>query len=96
MEIPPEQLIREAIVTRITPVEGERGLYRVDIEFDGKPEVFHIELEGAKSSFIVRERVYYKYCMRSMTLKGIVPLMRQWHRGEYRSLPVELGDVGWR
>jgi len=93
MKIPPELLVHEAIVTGIAPVEGEPGVYVVDVLFDGIHEVFHIELDGLKSSFNVQEDIYYRYCLRSPTLKGIVALMRQWHRGEYRDLPVNLVDV---
>jgi hypothetical protein len=44
-------------------------------------------------SFKVRERVFYAYRQRCPTLKGIAPLMREWHRGERRALPVDLADV---
>jgi hypothetical protein len=93
MQIPPDLLVHSAIATSVTPVDGEPGVYVVEVLFDGTPEVFHIELEGLKSSFIVRERSYYQYCLRSPTLKGIVALMRKWHRGEHRALPVDLADV---
>jgi len=93
LKIPPELLVHSAIVTEVTPVEGEPGVYVVNILFDGAREVFHIELEGSKSSFKVREHSYYQYCLRSPTLKGIVALMREWHRGEQRALPVDLAGV---
>ncbi len=96
MIIPPELIVREAICTGITRVEGEHGLYVVNILFDGFPETFHIELDSERSSYNVREKVYYKYTMYCRSLKGLIPLMRQWHRGERRELPVDLAEVGWK
>jgi hypothetical protein len=95
MIIPPELEIHDAICTGIEQVEGEPGVYVVNILFDGVSEVFHIELEGLDTSFKVREGVYYKYTMRCYSLKGLTPLMRQWHRGERRELPVDLAEVRW-
>lgn len=96
MIIPPELRIHDAIVTGITEVVGERGVYAVDIRLDGVDERFHIELEGRKSTFNVREDIYYKYSIRCFNLKGLVPLMREWHSGERRDLPVNLAEVEWR
>jgi hypothetical protein len=95
MKIPPELVVHEAICTGITQVEGEPGVYIVNILFDGTPEVFHIELEGLRTSFNVREGIFYKYTMRCYPMKGLIPLMRQWHRGERRELPVDLAEVRW-
>jgi hypothetical protein len=95
MIIPPELRIRSAIVTGIAQIDGEPGVYAVNILLDGVAELFHIELEGLKSSFNVRENIYYKYSMRCFNLKGLVPLMREWHSGERRELPVDLADVHW-
>ena len=95
MKIPPELQVRKAIATEITQLEGEPGVYVVNILFDGTPEVFHVELEGLKSSFNVRERTYFGYRMRTLSLKGLIPLMREWHRGERRELPVDLAHVRW-
>ena len=95
MKIPRELLVRDAIVTGIEEAAGEHGVYVVSILFDGAPEVFHIELEGARTSFKVREGVFYKYNIRCRNLKGLIPLMRQWHRGERRALPVDLAEVRW-
>lgn len=93
MDIPPELVINKAICTGIEQPEGEPGVYVVSILFDGSPEIFHIELEGQRSSYNVREKIYYKYVMRSVSLKGLVALMREWHRGKRRALPVDLADV---
>jgi hypothetical protein len=95
MKFPPELEIREAICTGITQVEGEPGVYVVNVLFDGVPETFHIELEGKETSFKARESAYYGYTMRCYNLKGLGPLMRQWHRGERRELPVDLAEVHW-
>jgi hypothetical protein len=95
MIIPPELVVREAICTGITQVDGEPGVYVVNIVFSGVPEVFHIKLNDARISFKVRERVFSRYYVRCHALKGIVPLMRQWHRGERRELPVDLAEVRW-
>jgi hypothetical protein len=95
MKIPPELRVRHAIVTGIDEVEGEPGVYVVNILFDGVAEVFHIELEGLKSTFNVREDIYYKYKMRCFNMRGLVPLMREWHSGERRELPVDLAEVRW-
>jgi hypothetical protein len=95
MKIPPELRVRHAIVTGIDEVEGEPGVYVVNILFDGVAEVFHIELEGLETSFKVREKIYSRYSWRCLALKGFVPLMRQWHRGERRELPVDLAEVRW-
>jgi hypothetical protein len=94
MKIPPDLVIRSAIATGITLVEGERGVYVVNVLLDGAPEVFHIELEGpTKSSFHVREHSFGKYIMYCFPLKGIIALMRKWHRGERPELPVDLATV---
>jgi hypothetical protein len=42
MRIPPELVIHSAIATGITSVEGEPGVYVVNVLFDGVPEVFHV------------------------------------------------------
>jgi hypothetical protein len=94
MKIPAEQFVRSAIVSGIQAADGEPGVYVVHALFDGTPEVFHIELEGpTKSSFHVREHSYHVYRRRCPTMKGIVPLMRKWHRGERLELPVDLANV---
>ena len=95
MKIPPELEIHDAICTEITQVAGERGAYIVNILFDGIPEVFHIELDRPDTSFKVTEKIYGTYKMRCYPLKGLIPLMRQWHRGERRELPVDPGEVRW-
>jgi len=93
MFVPENQLVKIAIVAAISPIEGEPGAYVVDMFFDGVPEVFHIDLEGQKTSFKVRERSFYAYQQRCPTLKGLYALMREWHRGEQRALPVDLAGV---
>ena len=96
MIIRPELKIHDAIVTEIAEVDGERGVYAVDVLLDGVYQRFHVELEGLKSTFNVREDIYYKYTIRCFNLKGLVPLMREWHSGERRDLPVDLAEVDWR
>jgi hypothetical protein len=93
MFVPADQLVKVAIVSGIAPVAGQRGEYVVNVIFDGAPEVFHVELEGPKTSFKVQEHKYYEYCMRCRSLKGLVALMRKWHRGERPELPVDLATV---
>lgn len=93
MKIPPQLVVRSAIATSVAPVDCEPGVYRVEVMLDGVREVFHIELEGEKSSFTVRERSFGQYCLRSPTLKGIIALMREWHSGHHRDLPADLADV---
>lgn len=95
MKIPPELVIRSAVCTGIMQIEGKLGAYAVSILFDGTPEVFHIELDGPETSFKAMERVYGEYRTRCYPLKGLIPLMRQWHRGERRELPVDLAEVHW-
>ncbi len=95
MIIPPELVVREAICTGISQLEGEPGVYVVNILFDGAPAIFHIELDGERTSYNVREKIYYKYTMYCRNLKGLIPLLRQWHRGERRELPVDLAEVRW-
>jgi hypothetical protein len=95
MKFPPELEIREAICTGITQIGGEPGVYAVDIVLDGVHELFHVELEGLTSTFNVREDIYYKYKIRCFNLKGFVPLMREWHSGQRRDLPVNLAEVDW-
>lgn len=61
MKIPPELQVRDAIATDITQIVGEPGVYAVRILFDGEPAVFHVELEGKRTSFKVREHIYHEY-----------------------------------
>ncbi len=95
MKIPPELEIHKAICTEIAQAECDCRTYTVSILFDGIPEVFHIEMDGPETSFRVMEKVYGTYRMRCYPLKGLIPLMRQWHRGERRGLPVDLAEVRW-
>jgi hypothetical protein len=93
MTLPEDYVVKVAIVTEIVTVKGEPGVYAVRMLFDGVPEVFHIELEGKKTSFKVREHSFYVYQKQCPTLKGLYALMRKWHRGERRELPVDLAGV---
>lgn len=94
MRIPRHLLVHSAIATEVTPEQGLPGAYVVRVLFDGTPEVFHIELDGpSKSDFHVRERSFSSYSMRCGALKGIVALMRRWHRGERFELPIDLAKV---
>ena len=92
MYIPASEIVREAVVVAITP--EEYGHYVVRIRFDGSEELFHIELDGLKASFSAQERrLFSDYFRRCPTLKGLVPLMRRWHRGVHERLPIDLARV---
>jgi hypothetical protein len=94
MKIPRHLWIHSAIATEITLIEGVSGAYAVHVLLDGTPEVFHIELEGpSRSSFHVREKSFSRYTTRCGALKGIIALMRKWHRGERFELPIDLAKV---
>jgi hypothetical protein len=88
--------ISNATIVGITQIDGEHGVYVVDIIFDGVPQVIHVELEGSKTSFKVRERIFAEYRVRCPDLRWFPRLMRAWHRGERCELPVNLATVPFR
>ncbi len=95
MDIPPNQRIQHAVVVAIRQVECEHGVYTVNVLLDGVPEVFHVELGGGIDTFRVRERTYFGYKIRCLSMTRLAPLMRKWHSGERSELPVDLADVDW-
>lgn len=97
MKIPPDEVVRKVIVTAIEQLEGEPGVYRVEMEFDGVHESFVIEIDRPRQFFAVRGRdrwwLFEDYASRSLSMKAISVLMGTWHRGQRRTLPVDLADV---
>ena len=97
MEIPSHMVVREAIVSAIEQENGEPGVYRVEMVFDGAREVFIIEIDRPDRFFAVRGvdrwRIFEDYASRCYAMKAISVLMGQWHRGQRRELPVNLASV---
>jgi hypothetical protein len=97
MKIPSHMVVQNAIVTSIEQEGGEPGVYRVVVELDGVGEVFVVELNRPDKSFAIRgvdrARVFEDYVWRAHSMKAFSLVVKQWHRGQCQTLPVNLADA---